>query len=430
MRVRIIDPHSDGLLDLALRAQGAGHFVRYFNRDYDATKQPVGRGLVERVNDWASSMRWADLVILGSLGYFGSTFDKWKEAGVPVIGAPGEVGSWELDRLAGMRMFERAGIPIPDYRQCRTIDEALACLERQGDDEGVALKPCGDISDKSLSFVAKSKAEALWRLARWRKQGKRFEHGLILQQLVKGTEFAVGAWIGPNGFAPGIEENFEEKRVFAGGLGPNSGEAGTVIRLVSKSKLFDQVLKPFEDELASLGYVGNIDINTIVDDDGNAFPLEWTVRFGYPAVNIETALHKDPIQFLAGLAAGDPPSSRKLNEISVGVVCALPPFPFGHENRHETVGVPIWWVTPAIENSLHLAMAQVEDGELHTAGSYVLVATGTGPTVVEARNHAYRVLNRLDIPASPFWRTDIGGRLRAGLPKLQAHGFAEGLSYA
>ena len=93
------------------------------------------------------------------------------------------------------------------------------------------------------------------------------------------------------------------------------------------------------------------------------------------------------------------------------------------------VNVPIWGVTPAIEDNLHVAMAQATADELSTAGSYVLISTGTGHSVTEARRGAYRVLNRLTVPASPFWRNDIGSRLRADLPKLQAQGFATGMEY-
>ena len=399
-------------------------------RDYDQHKQPVGRGLVTRVPDWRSSMRWADLVILGSLGYHMTEFDRWKAAGVPIIGAPGDVGAWELDRMVGMGTFRDHGIPVPSYGQCATIKEAISLIQGHDDDQGVAIKPCGDVTDKSLSFVAKTSKEAFWRLARWEKEGKRFPQGLILQERIEGVEFAVGGWIGPSGFAPGFEENFEEKRLFAGGLGPNCGEAGTVMRLTNKSKLAAQVLQPLEDRIVDLGFVGNVDVNCIVDDEGNPWPLEWTIRFGYPAINIELALHRsDPIEFLASLAEGKPSSARVLDEVAVGVVMALPPYPFGHETRDEVVNVPIWGVTPGIEDNLHPAMLQATDDGLATAGSYVLISTGTGKSVTEARKGAYRVLNRLTVPASPFWRNDIGSRLRGDLPKLQAHGYAAGLEY-
>lgn len=439
MRCLIVEPHVDGLLDLAIRARAMGHTVFYWCRDYDQYKAPVGRGLVERVPDWRPYARRSDLVILGSLGYAQAEFDKLKAEGVPVIGTPGQAGEWELNRIVGMQQFKHAGIPVPPYQQCASYDEAISIVARN--DDGVAIKPCGDVTDKSLSFVAKTGREAIWRLQRWKREGKKFPQGFILQELVKGVEFAVGGWIGPGGFAEGFEENWEEKRLFAGGVGPNCGEAGTVLRIVKSSKLAQKVLTPLEDKLVSLGYVGNVDVNCIVDDDGTPWPLEFTMRFGYPAINIETALHAEPIEFLAGLAAGKPPKTRRLNEIAVGVVCALPPYPY-REAPDETVGVPIWGVTPGIEDNLHFCAAQIGEGPrlvngkiekqpvLATAGAYVLVSVGIGPTVVEARRGAYRTLDRLTIPASPFWRVDIGSRLRGDLDKLQSHGFAKGMDYA
>jgi phosphoribosylamine--glycine ligase len=440
VKTLIVEPHGDGLLYLAIRARKLGHDVSYWCRDYDQYKAPIGRGLVERVPDWRPLARRVDLVILGSLGYAQAEFDKLKADGVPVIGAPGLAGEWELNRLVGMQQFKRAGIPVPPYQQCASYDEAIAIVARN--DDGVAIKPCGDVTDKSLSFVAKTGREAVWRLQRWKREGKRFPQGFILQELVKGVEFAVGAWCGPGGFADGFEENWEEKRLFAGGVGPNCGEAGTVLRLVKSSKLAQQVLSPLEDKLVSLGYIGNVDVNCIVDEDGTPWPLEFTMRFGYPAINIELALHSEPIEFLAGLAAGKSPKTRRLNEVAVGVVCALPPYPYGHEKPDEVVGVPIWGVSPSIEGDLHFCSVQAGEGPaisggkiekrpvLATAGSYVLVSTGTGSTVVEARRGAYRVLDRLTVPASPFWRVDIGSRLRSDLDHLQSHGYARGMSYA
>ena len=436
-----MEPHADGLLDLAIRAKAYGHTVKYFCRDFDPVKCPVGRGLVDRVSDWRPLRNWADLVLLGSLGYCMQEFDRWKAEGVPIIGAPGQVAQWELDRMVGMAEFKRAGIPIPPFHQCSNLDEAIAYVAKR--DEGMAVKPCGDVTDKSLSFVAKTSREMIWRLQRWKREGKRFPSGIILQELVKGVEMAVGAWVGPSGFAKGWEENWEEKRLFAGGLGPNCGEAGTVCRLVKSSKLADKVLRPLKDRLTQLGYVGNIDVNCIIDTDGNPWPLEFTARFGYPAINIELALHRsDPIEFLAGLAAGEPPDTRAMDEVAVGVVMALPPYPFSAGKTDEVVGVPIWGISPSIEDRLHPCMVQVGEGPrvnegaiekrsvLASAGSYMLVSAATGQTVVEARRGAYRALDRLTVPASPFFRIDIGDRLRREIPKLNEHGYATDLIYA
>ena len=428
MKLLCIEDTPDGLLDLAVIAKRLGHDARYFCRAYDPVKCPVGRGLVERADNWRSSIRWADLVVVGGNGKWLIELDRWRAEGVPIIGGCAEAAAWELDRLAGMAAFKRAGIPVPPFRQCSTLREALKYVETRG--EGCAVKPCGDVGDKSTSVVGKNPDAILWRLHRWLKEGMAFPSGVIVQDRIEGVEFAVGAWIGPDGFAPGWEENFEEKRLCAGSVGPTTGEMGTTMRLVRSSKMADAVLKPFEDRLVSMGYVGNVDVNCIVDEDGTPWPLEFTMRLGWPAFNIECALHHDPVEWLAGLAAGKPPNTRKMNEVAVGVVLPIPPYPYSHAKTEEIIGVPIWGVTPAIEERVHLAQAMMDKGQLATAGAYVLVCTGTGDTVQKARAAAYRVVGRVEMPVSPPYRVDIGQRLSRDLDRLQTHGFAKGAVYA
>jgi phosphoribosylamine--glycine ligase len=67
-----------------------------------------------------------------------------------------------------------------------------------------------------------------------------------------------------------------------------------------------------------------------------------------------------------------------------------------------------------------------------TAGDYVLVMTGTGFTVQDARGKVYRRLERIRkrMPGSPMYRTDIGMRLSRQLPELQKLGYAKGLLFS
>ena len=66
---------------------------------------------------------------------------------------------------------------------------------------------------------------------------------------------------------------------------------------------------------------------------------------------------------------------------------------------------------------------------LVTAGDYLLVASGLGRTVREARGRAYRLIENLSVPNSPFWRPDIGQRLKKQLPTIQSLGYATGLQF-
>lgn len=429
MRVLLVEPHADGLLGVAIRAQQSGHSVRYFCKDYDQHRCPVGRGLVERVPDWRASMRWADLVVLGANDYAMAEFDAWAKRGVPVIGGSPQSALWESDRAHGMAVFKRAGIPILPFREFTDYDAAIAYVKRE--DKPFASKPSGRCDDKALSYVAKGPRDLLYMLDRWKRQGKRQGLEFILQEKVSGVEFACSGWFGPGGFARGFEIDWEHKKLMAGNLGPNCGEMGTVQSFVAKDKLVDKVLLPLEPQLERLGYVGSINVNCIVDEDGAPWPLEFTMRTGWPATDIEMALIEgDFIEFLAGLAEGRPSKdAHRLGEVAVGLVMAHGDFPHSHATRREIVGVPIWDIEPD-DPDIHLAQAMMEDGVLKTAGDYVLVVTGTGETVQQARERAYRTIRRPKMPSEPFWRPDIGLRLRHDLDELHRHGYAKGIKYA
>ena len=118
---------------------------------------------------------------------------------------------------------------------------------------------------------------------------------------------------------------------------------------------------------------------------------------------------------------------------------ALPEFPYQKSSPENVRGVPIYGSLST--KGVHLCQAsmgsapqdkdgQIKDGPcMVTAGDYVLVASGTGETVRQARGRAYRVLDQISAPASPFWRPDIGERLKTQIPEVQKFGFATGMQF-
>lgn len=426
MRVLLIADAGDGLLDLALRAQNARHNVRVFIRKFDHRTRPIGQGLIERVADWRLHMDWCDLAILEGNGVYMADMDAWRARGKLIIGGTAESAAWELDRKKGMEIFRKSGILVPAFREFVDYDAAIRHVERSG--EPMYSKPCSDTADKSLSAKTGIPEDPTWMLRKWKKKHGRPPYPFLLQEGIDGIEFAAGGWFGPGGFADGWEENFEHKRFMAGDIGPNTGEMGTVMRYTRRSKLAELTLKPLEQHLDRIGYIGNVDVNCIIDDSGCAWPLEFTMRLGWPAFNIETDLFAcDPIEFFMALANGEPTrGAHRMDQPAVGVVMALPPYPHSPRDYEELVGVPMYG---AGEGFHPCEMMKGDASGFASAGSYLGIAVGTGTTVREARRGADRVLSGISMPGSPFWRNDIGRKLSRQLPQLQEHGFAGGLSY-
>lgn len=398
----------------------------------------VGKGLITRVPDWQGWMRWADLVFLSDNVRYLKELESWRKEGKAIIGPTLETAAWELERSVGMDVFRKHGIKVADYKEFSDYDKAIAYVKKEG--RAFVSKPCGDEPDKSLSYVAKTPADLVYMLERWKKS-QRHKGNFILQEKLEGIEMAVGGWFGPGGFNEGYCENFEFKKLFPGDLGPATGEQGTVLRMVKKSKLADKVLKPFAPTLEKLGYTGYVDVNCIIDEKGVPWPLEFTMRPGWPTFQIQQALLQgDPADWLMDLTEGRDARNWDYDKIAVGVVLAVPDYPYSHLTKKEIVGIPLYipeHILPKVSPSYVMAGEAPHDvdGKVVTtpcwvtAGDYVLTVTGTGATVTAARKSVYGALKQIKVPNSPFWRTDIGVRLGKQLSDLQAHGFATGVEY-
>lgn len=438
MRLLIIDPFGDAL-DFSYRAKSAGHKVKHFIRANDPKAEYIGLGLVDVVRDFQPWLAWADLIFNADNTKYLRELDAFRKTGCPIIGPSQETAEWETKRTLGMDVLRKHGVDCPPYVEFNDYDSAIAYVKKRK--VRLVSKPNGD-ADKSLSYVAKTPADLVYMLERWKRAGK-LKSSFILQDFVAGVEMGVGGWFGPHGFNAGWEENWEFKKLMDGDMGVATGEQGTVIRYVRRSKLAKMVLEPLAETLADLGYVGDIDVNCIIDEEGNPWPLEFTMRPGYPTFSIEQELRQgDPVEWLAMLAEGQDARNILMDTIALGVVLSIPDYPYSHLTRKEVLGVPIYGLTPRLMEHVHFGQVMMgkapvdHGGEVVnepipvTAGDYVLIMTATGPTVYDAKQTAYRRLKKLTVPNSPMYRTDIGDRLSKQLPRIQSHGFAAGMEFS
>jgi len=432
----ILDTDAESMgLDVALRAQDAGHEVRYWLPDENGAL-PYGDGLVEKVTDW--DMNWPDLIVTTGNSTYGDRLEEYFEKGYPIFGANLEGASLELDRAKGQEVLSQCGIKTIPYTIVDSAEEAIELIRTT--DEPYAMKPHGGEADKALTCVASTPDEAIFTIQKWEKDGK-FPEGLMMQERVDGVEMGIAGWFGPAGWNAAIEESFEHKKLMVDDYGPNTGEMGTVLRHVSQSKLFDLILEPLTDYLHSIKYVGCCSVNCIIDRYGNPMPLEFTNRLGWPSFCItQEIVQGDPIQWMLDLLHWTD-TLQVSTKVAMGVLLAHGDFPSCEDPADVWTGFPITGITD--ENYSHLHFQQVCSGTapkliagkikevnaMVTAGTYVLIAGGSGKSVSEARDATYAVAKSLDWPSDLMLRTDIGVRLKKDLPIIQDFGYAEGMVY-
>lgn len=427
-------------LDFALRCQAAGHNVKWFVMDtkYSGERIPVGDGLSLRVDNWRKWTRWASLIIAGDNARMNEEINDLIKRGFPVMATSSRGALLELDRDRGQQVFEECGLDVMPSTHFDNYDDAIAFVKKEG--RRFVSKPDGD-ADKALSYVSQSPRDMLSMLERWKGLYGNKRREFILQEFVPGIEMAVGGWFGPGGFNNYFIENFEFKKFMNDNLGPNTGEQGTVTKYVTakNSKLAQETLLKVEPELEKLNYCGFVDISVIVDKSGRPRPLEFTARPAWPLFYIQQALHDEHCEWMLDLYNGFD-TLIPSEQVAIGVVMTIPHYPYSHLTRKELCGYPIYDLDDnnPYRDNLHPAelmwdKAPDDKGKMVpmfvSAGDYLVIASGTGKTVSQAKLETYKAVRSIEVPNSVMYRTDIGDRLEAELPKLQENGFATEWSF-
>ena len=439
MKLLVIDADRV-LLDLCLRASDAGHDVIWWIPQTASGKpSPIGDGFgIRKVRSWEPHAKWADLIVTGDNAKYTRNTAPLFTRGFPIFGCNPKAAQLELDRGLGQRICEDYGIPTLPYVIVDSYDDAIKHVEKTMG--RFVSKPWGGDADKALSYVAGSPEDMIFKLEHWKKKG-RLDGQMMLQERVDGIEMAVGGWFSRAGWSDYLCENFEEKKFMNDNLGQNTGEMGTTLRYVQRSKLFDDTLAPVTDYLHKIDYVGYVDMNTIIEKSGRAWPLEFTMRFGYPLNYIQEALHLgDPIEWMLDAVNGRN-TLRVSEDVAVGIVFTHGMYPNAKEGDCTSHGIPMYGIRPSMERHLHMVEMQWGEAPLTvggkikqvgmpmTAGCYALCVTGTGEKVSDAQEAAYEVAWKLKPPTNKMFRTDLGCRLKEQLPILQSKGYAERLKY-
>lgn len=191
------------------------------------------------------------------------------------------------------------------------------------------------------------------------------------------------------------------------------------------NKMFDMTLAKMKDKLAASGYVGYVDINCIANSRG-VYPLEFTSRFGIPHIQIacEGVLSKWG-EFLHDIASGKETELKVKKGFQIGVVIAVPPFPFDDIRtfKKHSEGATIIFKRPNLDG-IHIGEVKKTNGDWHVAGSsgYVVIVTGSGSTMEDAIKQAYNRVDGVKVP-NMYYRTDIGERWTRDSDVLHAWGY-------
>jgi phosphoribosylamine--glycine ligase len=412
MARKILFVSYDALIaDIAWQAAKEGEDVRLWIKDPD--EKDIGDGFVPKSTDWKEDVSWADLVVFDDVLGMGEMAQEVRRAGKLVVGGSPYTDRLEDDRAFGQSELRAAGVSIIPHENFTSFDDALAYVK--ANPNRYVIKPSGEAQNyKRLLFVGEEEdgrdvIQVLEDYQRaWADRIKEFQ----LQRRIMGVEVAAGAFFNGKEFVTPICVNFEHKKLFPGDIGPPTGEMGTSMFWSEPNKIFNATLKKMEGKLAEEQYVGYIDINCIVNNNG-IYPLEFTARFGYPTISIQQEGLLTPIsEMLYKLAEGTLTRLRARSGFQVGVRIVVPPFPYrDRETFESTSRDAVILFKTASREGFHIEDVRQSNGEWLVTGTsgVVLIACGIGPTMKQAQRQVYNRVRNVMIPHM-YYREDIGDR--------------------
>lgn len=352
-----------------------------------------------------------DVVIFDSSG-LGTKADSLKDSGFKVFGASRFHDKLENNREFGLRFMLDHGIMIPETCSFEDFKEGIKFI-KDNPDKKFVFKPSGKNIPTKLTYSS-SDAEDLIIYMNFVSEhfGKEID-SFVLQEFIEGHPISTEYWVGKKGYIKPINHTIEVKKFMNDDIGPSTGCSGNIVWQGEENSILAAILGNVEETLINEEYIGPIDINCIVSEEG-IFGLEWTPRFGLDAMpSLLQLIDGDVGKIIFDLASGLSPKMELTNCLSGGVRVTIPPYPIEPDNLKQVqknspnIGIPIRGLENCEQNCYFYEVMMKNDLLVHSSGTGVIACiSDLGSTIKECFEYPYEVLFDCKIPDKQF-RTDL-----------------------
>ncbi|MCZ0813360.1 MAG: phosphoribosylamine--glycine ligase [Pseudomonadota bacterium] len=339
--------------------------------------------------------------------------DRLRDAGILVFGPSKAAAELEASKRFTKAICDAAGAPTAAYAHFTEADAARDHIRKHG--APIVVKADGLAAGKGV-IVAETEDQAL----------------AAIDDMFAGEFGAAGAEVVIEEFMRGEEASFfvlcdgetalpigtaqDHKRVGEGDTGPNTGGMGAyspapVLTDAIAEKALDRIIRPTLAEMSRRGtpYQGVLYAGLMIEN-GEPRLVEYNVRFGDPECQVlMMRLGAQALDLMQAAAEGRLGEARVnwADDHAMTVVMAAKGYPGAYEK-----GSLIKGLEDCAEDSFHMvfhAGTAQKDGQIVAAGGRVLNVTARGASLMQARDRAYAMVDRIDWPEG-FCRRDIGWR--------------------
>jgi len=341
--------------------------------------------------------------------------DVFQERGLSVFGPTREAAQMEGSKHFAKRIMQEAGVPTGSAEVFTDFDAAVDCVRRGS--PPYVVKADGLAAGKGVVIARDDRAayealKACFVEGRFGEAGKK----VLIEEYLEGQEVSVLTLVDGEHILP-LEPAQDYKRVGDGDTGPNTGGMGSyspvpVMSAEDYRRVVEEILRPTAKALAGKGihYRGILYAGLILTREGPKV-LEFNVRFGDPETQaVLPRLESDLVPAMLAVLEGRLPEVdlKWREEACVTVVVASGGYPGEYRTGYPVSGLE---EAGSMEGVVvfHAGTRQGEGGEVLTAGGRVLNVSALGNDFQEARERAYRAVERIDF-TDIYYRKDIALR--------------------
>jgi phosphoribosylamine--glycine ligase len=432
MRVGIVSAGYHLPFSARLQEEGCDILV-YVGGKYPGASR-YGQGIVPMTNSYEELVEFCKehqderkpTVMIFDNSSYGEKADDARKSGLNVIGGSKFCDKLEGNRDFGLSIAQSAGAVVPDHEAFSTITAAIAYAKTLGDIGTFFKTDRFSLGDDS-TYGANTGAEMAQHLTSLRERyGDRMR--CILQDKIDGVAISTARWFNGREFVGPFEGTIEHKKLLNDDVGPSTGCSLNSIWLypdetsfISKLLCWSNLSELFRSYDAPPGYY---DMNAIVTEEGEAYFLEWTARFGYDSNPTCAPLISDLSSFFWNVATGQGLLPTFSSSIAFSTRLWVPPYPAELtkwlDEKHTAVGTQLFGIDKVygVPFSGYGVRYRMGHHEIASSDGEIGIALGIGKKLSAINKSVVEFAGSLR-PTSIAYRTDGDKVIKADAERIK-----------
>ena len=338
--------------------------------------------------------------------------ERLRDASIPCFGPHSGGAKLEGSKLHAKRVMKSLGIPTGDFEVVDDpgdVESSLDLFEPPwvvkrdvlAGGKGVTVTSMREVAEGALREAVES------------------DGFVLLEEHLSGEEASVLIMMDESDYVL-LPASQDHKRVGDGDSGPNTGGMGAyapapVVTPAVMRRVTEEIVEPMHHHLRNedTPYRGCLYVGLMIDHDGSPSVVEFNVRLGDPEAQVTVPLIASDLglTLLAAAEGSLAETEVKFHDLNAAtVVLASEGYPGTPATGRPISGWEACIEEGQVSGFVHLAGAITGiDGELLSSGGRVLSATGIAPTLGEAVESSYQIIDSIELDGSHY-RSDIGYR--------------------